>query len=452
MPGDAYRGGNCNNGAQCGALYVNLNNSSGNTNWNIGASQSYPKSIQLNAGHFPQPLLKINSRQASVSSNTINVKMDERIRMKTYKHLYETYISDKNYEYSVLMASGGKNNHQRSRKFKYIREHSDELKDHFIGYASNFRNAEHRPVEIYDGNRGKKRTIMVPTVEEQIIHHMIVHTLEPVIMKGMYEHSYGSIPGRGPYKAKERIEKWIRNDPRNVKYCLQMDIHKFFDSIPHNILASKIGKVIKDDRFMRVILEVIDVQEVGIPIGFYTSQWLSNWYLQDLDHYIKEHTYSPHYVRFVDDMVIFGASKTLLRHTRKLVAEYLKEKLGLELKPNWQVFRFDYIDKDGNHYGRALDFLGFKFYRDHTVLRRGNMLRITRKADIIKKKEHCTVYDARQFMARIGCFKRTDSHNLYAKRIAPKVSVRKMKRKISAHDRRNNEFSKIRNIQLPAPS
>lgn len=372
--------------------------------------------------------------------------------MKTYKHLYEIYLSDENYNYSVLMASGGKNNKVRYRKFEYIRDHRDELKDYYINYAANFRNAEHHKIEIYDGNRNKKRYIMVPTVDEQIIHHMIIHTLEPIIMKGMYEHSYGSIPGRGPYKAKERIEKWIRNDPRNMKYCLQMDIRKFFDSIPTNILASKIGKVIKDDRFMRVILEVLDAQEKGIPIGFYTSQWLSNWYLQDLDHYIKEHLYSPHYVRFVDDMVIFGASKTLLRNTKKLVEEYLKEKLGLELKPNWQVFRFDHIDKNGEHHGRALDFLGFRFYRDRTILRKGNMLRITRKTNTIQKKESCSVYDARQFMARIGCFKKTNSHNLYVKRIAPKVSVRKMKRKISAYDRRKNEISKSRNLQFSAPS
>lgn len=35
-----YRGGNCNNGANCGAFYVNLNNDAGNANWNIGASLS----------------------------------------------------------------------------------------------------------------------------------------------------------------------------------------------------------------------------------------------------------------------------------------------------------------------------------------------------------------------------------------------------------------------------
>ena len=37
-----------------------------------------------------------------------------------------------------------------------------------------------------------------------------------------------------------------------------------------------------------LLFKIIDVTDVGIPLGFYTSQWLSNWFLQDLDHYIKE--------------------------------------------------------------------------------------------------------------------------------------------------------------------
>ena len=43
----------------------------------------------------------------------------------------------------------------------------------------------------------------------------------------------------------------------------------------------------------------------GIPLGFYTSQWLSNWYLQGLDHFIKEQLCAVHYMRYMDDMVVF---------------------------------------------------------------------------------------------------------------------------------------------------
>ena len=34
----AIRGGNSNNGLNCGAFYVNLNNTASRTNWNNGAA------------------------------------------------------------------------------------------------------------------------------------------------------------------------------------------------------------------------------------------------------------------------------------------------------------------------------------------------------------------------------------------------------------------------------
>ena len=83
------------------------------------------------------------------------------------------------------------------------------------------------------------------------------------------------------------IKKWIKHDTKNVKYCLKMDIRKFFDSIPHDIIKAKLAFLIHDKKFLNLLYEIIDVVYNGLPLGFYTSQWFANWYLQDLDHYIK---------------------------------------------------------------------------------------------------------------------------------------------------------------------
>jgi retron-type reverse transcriptase len=65
-----------------------------------------------------------------------------------------------------------------------------------------------------------------------------------------------------------------------------VDIRKFVDSIPHDVLLSKLEKLIHDEKFLGVLREIIGVTDHGLPLGFYTSQWLANWYLQELDHYI----------------------------------------------------------------------------------------------------------------------------------------------------------------------
>lgn len=208
----------------------------------------------------------------------------------------------------------------------------------------------------------KKRTIIVPSTIEIVVQHSVVQVLMPIFMKGMYQHSYASIPNRGAHKAKKYIEKWIRKDPRNVKYCLKMDIRHFFESIPHDILKTKLKNIIRDEKMLDILYKIIDTTEQGLPLGFYTSQWLANWYLQELDHYIKEQLHAKYYVRYMDDMVIFGSNKRELHKMLEAIRDYLNEELKLEIKDNWQIFRFDYTDKKGNHRGRDLDFMGFRFF------------------------------------------------------------------------------------------
>lgn len=187
--------------------------------------------------------------------------------MKSYNHLYEKYLTEENYYQAVKTATQRKSTSHRQRQARYLRVHQEEEKERLMQYAENFKNHKHTPVEIYDGIQRKKRTIIVPSLDEQVIHHMAMNVLKPIFMHGMYEHSYGSIPNRGGHKAKKRIEKWLK-DRRNAKYCLKMDIRKYFDSIPHDVLKTKLKDLIHDAKFLNVLYEIIDVQEVGIPLGF----------------------------------------------------------------------------------------------------------------------------------------------------------------------------------------
>lgn len=354
--------------------------------------------------------------------------------MKSYNHLWERFISEDNIRLAIKNSSKGK----RDRKLaKNIYNNPDKWIKPIRDYAENFKNYSHKPIEIYDGIVRKKRIIIVPKYKEQIIHHMVVNVMLPIFSRGMYEHSYGSIPNRGAHKGKKQIEKWIKHDKKNVKYCLKMDIKKFFDSIPHDILKEKLCAIIHDKKFLGLLFEIINVTDKGIPLGFYTSQWIANWYLQDLDHFIKEKLQATHYMRYMDDMAIFGSNKRGLHKARNAIADYLNSNLGLSLKDDWQVFRFDYI-KAGKHYGRYLDYMGFKFYRNKTTLRKSIMLKATRKAKKISKKDKITVYDIRQMMAYLGWIDCTDTYRMYGKRIKPYVNIQDCKRKLSNYDKRNN--------------
>lgn len=348
--------------------------------------------------------------------------------MKSYNHLYEICISEANRKEAI---KGSKRSKRIRQIIKERHWSDDDLLALSYEWIVQYENTEHTPINIYDGITHKERTIIVPTIEELIVQHCVVNALKPMFSKGMYEHSYASLPGRGAHKGKKVIEKWIRHDVKNAKYVLKMDIHHFFDSVPHHILKAKLAKHIHDEKMLDLLFKIIDVTDHGIPLGFYTSQWFSNWFLQGLDHYIKEQLHAAHYMRYMDDMVVFGSNKKALHRMKECISEYLGFNLGLALKANWQVFRFAY----GQNKGRDLDFMGFRFYRNRTVLRRSIMLKATRKAKKISKKEKPTIHDARQMLSYLGWVDCTDTYKMYARWIKPHVSFQKLKRKVSSHDK-----------------
>ena len=173
------------------------------------------------------------------------------------------------------------------------------------------------------------------------------------------------------------------------------------------------------------------IQE-GLPIGFYTSQWFANWYLQDFDHFIKEQLKAGFYIRYMDDCVILDRNKKELRKNFEKIKEYLAG-LDLKVKENYQIYRFDYTDKQGNNKGRFIDFMGFRFYRNRTTLRSSIFLCAVRKARKLNKKEKLTWYDACQMLSYAGWFYATDTHNAYKKYIESNVNIQVCKKLVSNH-------------------
>jgi len=366
--------------------------------------------------------------------------------MKSYGYLWEKFISKDNIRLCIKRAAIGK---KKRKSVKRVMENIDKFVDIIHDYALNFKNCSHEEIKILDGNSGKERLIIVPRFKEHVIHHMVVEVMTEIFTKGMYKHTYSSIPGRGLHKAMKKMKAWIKKDPKNVKYCLKLDIKKFFNSINHDILKEKLHKTIRDKRFLKVVDEIIDASDNGIPLGFYTSHWFANWLLQPLDHFIKEVLKVKYYVRYMDDMVLFGSNKKKLHKAKEAIENFLRDKLKLKLKENWQLFRFDYI-KNGKHKGRALDFVGFKFYRDKITLRKNIMLRLTRKAKKIEKKGKFTIHDARQLMAWLGWIDWTDTYNVYKKYIAPYINFKKCRKRISQYDKKHSEMLKILELKEAA--
>lgn len=341
--------------------------------------------------------------------------------MKTYKHLMEQIASEENIRAAILNAS------KRKRNRKDVKEVLENIDYHVaavqkILLSGNYKARVDEVCIVNEGTHNKVRRIRKPHFKyDQIIHHCIIQVLQPLLTAPMYEYSCGSIPTRGAHYGKKRIEKWLRNDIKNTKYVFKMDIKHFYESVDQNVLKAMLRQKIKDKQAIALIEAVIDGCEKGLPLGNYTSQWFANFMLTPLDHYIKEQLHAKYYIRYMDDIVIFGGNKKELHKMHLAIEKYLKDNLHLRIKENWQVFRFEYKGK-----GRPLDFMGWQFYREKTILRKSIFIRIMRKAKKVGK--HTTIKGAQGMVSYMGYIKHTDSYGVYRDYIRPYVNIGKLKK------------------------
>lgn len=380
--------------------------------------------------------------------------------MKSIKRIYSQIIEKENIKQAILNAS------KKKRKRPDVKKVLESIDDHVNVVHEMLINTAPHDIQVYNKelayqprrrfkhvintDNGKKvRVIEKPNfMYDQIIHHAIMQVLAPHMMSSMYMYCCGSVPKKGASLGKKAICKWIKTDRKNTKYILKMDIRHFYPSVNQEYLKGYLLKRIKDKRTNHLLSIIIDSCCEGLPLGFYTSQWLANFMLEPLDHYIKENLHAKYYVRYLDDMVIFGANKKELHKIRNEVEQKLHD-MGLLMKYNHQVFRFDYISrKDNRRKGRPLDFMGFKFYRDRTILRKSLMLSATRKARRIAKKKRKTWYDAAGMLSYIGWVDNTNTYQMYEKQIKPFVEVRRLKKIVSSHARKERKKNdKMENSQ-----
>lgn len=370
--------------------------------------------------------------------------------MRSYNHLYEK-LFDKDYIIQCIndAAKGKTNRHIVKRVLSNVDYHVDQIIK--ILKEGSFKIRHHKPVYINESSCKKVRKIIQPDfMYEQIIQHMIVGILQPIFMRSMHPHSCASIPGRGSSYGCKIINCFIKYkcDKTKSMYVLKFDIRKFFDHIDRKILMDKLSKIIRDKHFLHLlsILVFYDNNNIGIPLGFYSSQWFANFYLMELDYYITQTLKCGLFIRYMDDVVIMDSNKRKLHEMQKCIIEYLTNKLHLTIKHNHQIFRFVYFNRITNkEHGRFIDFMGFKFYHNRMTLRKSTLCNIRKKINRLHSRVHKRImkvnwYIACQLISRMGWLKRTKTYGYYRKYMKPKINVTRLRQLISKHCKYMNKL------------
>lgn len=334
------------------------------------------------------------------------------------------------------------------RPFYYLAGLQYMLKNHL------FKTSEY---EIFILNESKKKrdVYKLPFFPDRIAQWAILQVIEPFLVANMTADTYSAIPGkgiqpivndlRGYYKTKrvdgKKKSVWVPSillsDEENTRYCYKIDLHHYYQSINHEVLKQKFRKVFKDPELLWLLDEIADSintateedlielslsgeievdPNTGIPIGNYMSQYSGNFYLSSFDHWVKEELHVKHYYRYMDDVVIFASSKEELHEIHRKVTAYTRDYLHLNIKGNYQIFPTKV---------RGVDFVGYRFFGEYTLLRKSTAINFKRKMRACRKKMENnippTYSEWCSFNSYKGWLGNCDSYRLFKKYIEPLI-------------------------------
>lgn len=324
--------------------------------------------------------------------------------MKRIGNIFDEVISLENLRLADEKARKGKLKsygvrvHDKNREANLVALH-ESLKN------GTFKTSKYHIFTIYEP---KERLIYrLPYYPDRILHHAIMNVLEPIWVSVFTKDTYSCIKNRGIHNCAKNVKRALKQDPDGTRYCLKIDVRKFYPSIDHETLKAVVRRKIKDGRLLALLDEIIDSTD-GVPIGNYLSQYFANLFLAYFDHWLKEEKRVKYYWRYADDIVILAPNKEFLHNLLHEIRAYLRDNLKLAVKRNYQVFPVD---------SRGIDFLGYVFYHTHTQLRKSIKQKLCRRVAKLNKRKTPPTKEAykQQICSWWGWCKYCDSINLMNK-------------------------------------
>lgn len=206
----------------------------------------------------------------------------------------------------------------------------------------------------------KMRLIMSSTLEDKIVNHVICNKILLPLDKYLIDSNCATRIGRGTSYARKLLDKYLVKikNKSNTFYILKFDFSKYFYNINHKVLLKKLSKYLNNEDLLLIkdilnttnhdyINNTIDKlrintfynKDTGLPIGNYTSQFLAVFYLNDLDHYIKEKLGCKYYIRYMDDGIIIDSNKERLKDILKILETIIKDEYLLEFNNKTKIYK-----------------------------------------------------------------------------------------------------------------
>jgi len=302
--------------------------------------------------------------------------------MRRYGGLWEQVVSWDNLLLAARKARRGKRDRAAVQRFEF------DLERQLLSLQRELIDEVYRPggFTTHWISRPKVRLISAAPYRDRVVHHAVMNVLEPILDRHFHPHSYACRKGKGTHAAADRLQLLMGR----CRYVVQFDVRKYFPSIDHQILKGMFRRLIKDGRVLGLMDMIVDnsnrQEDVtdyfpgdtlfspqgrrrGLPIGNLTSQWLANWYLTGLDHYVTSGLGIGEYVRYCDDFLVLHNDRAVLLDTALKVRVFL-ERLRLR----------SHEDRESVRPARAgVAFVGYRLWSSHRLIRKSNVRQFRRR-------------------------------------------------------------------------
>ena len=286
----------------------------------------------------------------------------------------------------------------------------------------------------------KYRLIMSESFPDKVVNHLFSkYVLSYALQSTLINSNVATRKDKGSKEAYRLCIKYTHKliYEKKKNYVLKIDISKYFYNINHNILMNMVSEKIKDERVLNMLKVILDTTDndyinktilsvvnkeiykvnklnistsekeklinelksiplyrkgYGLPIGNMSSQILAVFFLNKVDHFIKEKLGCKYYIRYMDDLVILGNDKEELKNIFESVSKYI-ESFDLNVNKKSGIYSLS----------NSVNFLGYNFKVFN------NKLIIRYRSDTIKRVnkrlKNLKVYDNEMYLKSVASYK-----------------------------------------------
>jgi hypothetical protein len=220
---------------------------------------------------------------------------------------------------------------------------------------------------VYDP---KTRLISALPFRDRVAQHAVCAIVGPIFDRALLPNAFACRPEKGTHACAVAVQADLRRLGRaGPVYFLKTDFSRYFASIELGTLWRPIEAKIACRGTLCALEAMVPRSGIGLPIGSLTSQIFANLYTgATLDRFLQQELGERYWYRYMDDLVVLGATSEHLRRLKLAIEQFSRDQLGLRFS-KWSIASTS----------RGVNFVGYRIWPTHKLLRRDSVIRAKRK-------------------------------------------------------------------------